>query len=168
MKNLIVIFTLLLSTYSYATVGETLSNTLDSAKVVVNNAVTTVDTSSNFKMIYSDIKDGIAALATGLKVGAEHVYTILVKQQIVIAITRLILLFISLIFILNWFKKYKDPNEIWWRNNDPTFLGLVRIFQITLSSILFSIYIMSFSTITTGLINPEYGAIEKILEMVNK
>jgi hypothetical protein len=165
MKNLILIFTLLISTYSYATVGETLSNALDSTKVVVNETLTAVDTSSNFNLIYTDIKDGIAALASGLKVGAEHVYTILVKQQIVKAITWLILFILSIILIVNWLNKY-NSKEIWADDDEPTGLGVVRVMQILAGICIFILSMINIDTIITGFVNPEYGAIETIIDIV--
>ena len=55
------------------------SEIVDSTKKTVKESITSVDTSSNFKMLYQDVKEGLSGLATGLKVGVEHVYTILVK-----------------------------------------------------------------------------------------
>ena len=53
--------------------------TLDTITVKTEKAITFVDTSSNFKHIYGDIKAGLKRLAAGLKVGVEHVYTVLIK-----------------------------------------------------------------------------------------
>jgi uncharacterized membrane protein YuzA (DUF378 family) len=166
MKQFLIIFTLLFSQLSYAGVGETVSNAIDSTKAAVKEGIGVVDTSSNFKMVYTDIKDGISALASGLKVGAEHVYEILVKQQIVNAITLLIVGIIGLILMLNFIKKYKDPKEHWGDDDEPTGLGILRTLQLLLALILFALFIFSIDEVIMGFVNPEYGAIETIIDIV--
>jgi len=74
------------------------SEIVDSTKKTVKESITSVDTSSNFKMLYQDVKEGLSGLATGLKVGVEHVYIVLVKQQIVNSITWVII-YLLFIFI---------------------------------------------------------------------
>jgi acyl-coenzyme A synthetase/AMP-(fatty) acid ligase len=83
------------------------SQTLDSVKSIATSikdsavqSVKEVDTSSTFKSMYSDFKQGIVALASSLKVGAEHVYGVLVRQQVVYAIVYLALSIIGFILIL--------------------------------------------------------------------
>ena len=85
--------------------------TISEAKKSVDTALSQIDTSSVTNRLYSDIRGGITALASGLKVGAEHVYIILVKQQIVNSIIFGVLLIIGVILIISWVKKYKT-NEI--------------------------------------------------------
>lgn len=146
--------------------------TLDSAKVIAvsikDSAIQSVkemDTSSTFKAMYSDFKQGIVALASSLKVGAEHVYMVLVRQQVVYAITYLILIIIAFILILNWIKKYKSDEE-WATVQDPTGLGILRLIQILVAVIMMSIGVFHIENIMTGFINPEYGAIQDITDMV--
>ena len=115
--------------------------------------------------MYSDFKQGIVALASSLKVGAEHVYMVLVRQQVVYAITYLILIIIAFILILNWIKKYKSDEE-WATVQDPTGLGILRLIQILVAVIMMSIGVFHIENIMTGFINPEYGAIQDITDMV--
>jgi hypothetical protein len=147
--------------------------TLDSAKVIAvsikDSAIQSVkemDTSSTFKAMYSDFKQGIVALASSLKVGAEHVYMVLVRQQVVYAITYLILIIIAFILILNWIKKYKSDEEMWTRDDDITGLGILRLIQILVAVFMMGIGIFHIENIMTGFINPEYGAIQDITDMV--
>jgi hypothetical protein len=154
------------------------SQTLDSVKSVAISikdsavqSVKEVDTSSTFKAMYSDFKQGIVALASSLKVGAEHVYGVLVRQQVVYAIVYLVLTIIGFILILNWIKKYKDDKEKWKAGNSvyddtPTGLGLLRSIQIFVALVMIGIGIGNINSIMTGFINPEYGAIQDVIEMV--
>lgn len=149
------------------------SQTLDSVKSIATSikdsaiqSVKEVDTSSTFKAMYSDFKQGIVALASSLKVGAEHVYMVLVRQQVVYAIVYLALCIISFLLILNWLKKYKDDKEEWTNGDEPTGLGIVRFIQIIAALVMFGFGIFHMESIMTGFINPEYGAIKDITEMV--
>jgi uncharacterized Tic20 family protein len=154
------------------------SQTLDSVKSIATSmkdsaiqSVKSVDTSSTFKLMYSDLKQGIGALASSLKVGAEHVYEVLVRQQIVYGIVYLFLSVIGFILILNWIKKYKDDKEKWitkdgYSGEDPTGLGIIRTIQIIIAFVMIGIGIFNIESIMTGFINPEYGAIQDVIEMV--
>jgi hypothetical protein len=130
-------------------------------------SVKEIDTSSTFKAMYSDFKYGITALAASLKVGAEHVYEVLVKQQIVYSIIWTIVLIIGIVFISIWLYRYKDDKEE-WTDGDPTALGVFRTMQVFLGILLFMIGIMNIDTIITGFINPEYGALKDVIDMVQK
>lgn len=124
--------------------SETFSNIPDSAKLT-------------FSRVYSDVKTGIAALAASLKVGAEHVYGILVRQQLVISLTWLIFLIISCVMWIPFFKYMPDDEGV--KCPYIVFIGG--------SSFLFTL--VSFchiEMILTGLINPEYGAIKDIISIV--
>ena len=139
--------------------AKTANNIVDSTKVATVNAVKTVDTSSNFKMIYSDWKDGITALAASLKVGAEHVYVILVKQQIVNSISYLII-YILVAFL--WYALVKNWKQI---SNDTDDLG--NIFGgVVLSIVTVTLLAFTLKTTIMGFVNPEYGAIQDVIEFV--
>lgn len=159
---------LFINSYAQDKILEKVSTMIDTGKQMVKDGVATVDTSSNFKQIYSDVKTGIMALASSLKVGAEHVYGVLVKQQIVYAVVYLIFLLISGFLINNFINKYKDPKEEWTDSDAPSGLGILRIIQVVFGIILFLIGICNIDNIIMGFVNPEYGAIEKILDLVKK
>lgn len=162
MKQLLIITSLMLfSIVSYA----------DSTSIgdKVSNVITSVDTSSISKQIYSDIKGVVVGLADALKVGSEHVYKILVKQQIVNSVIYIILLLFGLYFIYNFIKAYKDKDEEWeYDSATPSGISIVRILQIIVGGIMFFVGIINIDVIITGFINPEYGAIEKILNILKK
>ena len=141
-------------------------NVVIAAKDSVVQEIREVDTSSTFKMMYSDFKSGITALASSLKVGAEHVYEVLVRQQIVYAIVYIIFFIFAWILIIIWIKKYKDKDEEWDDANFITGLGIIRVLQILLGIILLLIGIFHIDTIITGFVNPEYGALQDVIDMV--
>lgn len=53
-----------------------------------------------FKEVYSDIKSGLTALGSSLKVGSEHVYEVLVKQQLSNSISELLLIILGILLII--------------------------------------------------------------------
>jgi len=175
MKKLLSILMVFGLLYTSQAKAFNVSETLDSVKSIATSikdsaiqSVKEVDTSSTFKLMYSDFKQGIVALASSLKVGAEHVYEVLVRQQIVYAIVYLVLFAIGFILILNWIKKYKDSGENWVSSNrdEPTGLGVLRTIQMIVALIMVGIGVFSIESIMTGFINPEYGAIQDVIEMV--
>ena len=128
--------------------------------------VKTIDTSSTFKQIYSDVKSGITGLASALKVGAEHVYIVLVKQQVANAITYLIIVLFFLITPLFYFKRcYKWADENSNSSDGFSWVGfvLITIFPLIIGVVLFCVNV---DDIIMGFINPEYGAIQEIIHFV--
>lgn len=114
----------------------------------------------------SKIEATILSLAESLKQPAEHVYKIIIKQQSVNSIIWLItaLLFILLIFTKNfWLNKIDKLNNT---NEDFGYwLGLV--FLCIIPAIVGGIIlIVQLEIIMTGFINPEYGAIKDIVNMI--
>lgn len=152
------------------------SNLVDSTKKTVKESITTVDTSSNFKMVYQDVKEGLTGLAKGLKVGVEHVYIVLVKQQVVHAITWLIVLTIlSLLTFYFWYnfntnyKKTQDKDHDWYHDDLDDHFDLVGnlIIFVVLFAITLILFFTSIHTIISGFVNPEYGAIKDIINFVS-
>lgn len=161
-------------------------NAIDSGKAAVKTGIGVVDTSGNFRMMYNDVKSGIAGLANGLKVGAEHVYMVLVKQQVVHAVSNLILviLFITLSAILSNLsrKTYKAhmiqcgydekdaKNSNYRIDLDDSAKGIASVVLVVMSAIALIIgvvvLISSYDSIIMGFINPEYGAMKDILDFV--
>jgi TRAP-type C4-dicarboxylate transport system permease small subunit len=116
--------------------------------------------------VYNDVKDALSGMADALKVGAEHVYQILVKQQIVNSIT-LILCYVLFAFVAYFsfklvFKavakgKEEDSYEPW------NMLFIIPTI-ITISSIVF--FSTTIQSCVTGFLNPEYGAIMEIKSFI--
>lgn len=172
MKKLLLIVLTLITFNSYSNelldkAKEISTEIVDSAKQAVKETTTFVDTSSNFKMLYSDLKTGLSALAESLKVGAEHVYIILVKQQVVNSITWLIVgvipLLIFIIFsksMFNW--AYKNNGE---SEGFSWFVFVIFLLATIIPGIL---TLINAQEIVMGFINPEYGAIMDIINFVKK
>lgn len=163
------ILTILLAFISLYTIkASNVSNTIDTLSKSTKESIQYIDTSSNFKMIYSDIKSGLQGLALGLKVGVEHVYGILVKQQIVNSIVYLLVFILAIICTIICYKQwdkieidgYGDPKEV-----KP--VAFTVVFGL-LGLILMVIFVFSIDTIVMGFVNPEYGAIKEIMNFVDK
>jgi len=114
------------------------------------------------EVVYKDVKDVLKQLGETLKVGTEHVYEVLVRQQLVKSITYIILYIvaiISIIFFKDLIKKLVEQDD----DYAPWYIALG--FYTLLCVFMF------FATVdstVTGFINPEYGAIEKIIELLKK
>jgi hypothetical protein len=113
--------------------------------------------------LYQDVKGALQQLAGPLKVGAEHVYTILVKQQVVRATTWLcvdvLLLLLTSTFVYFSFKEIKkNPSS-----DDSWFALPLLLFTGAFITTLFTINI-----IVSGFVNPEYGAIQDILDVIRR
>jgi len=109
--------------------------------------------------MYQDIETAINTLATELKVTADHVYGVLIRQQTINAIHIIIidalLLIFSIICIIVCIK------------NVNTDLTEVMIATTAISSII-TIIVMAgtLPSMLTGFVNPEYGAIQDIMRMI--
>lgn len=161
------------------------TQSVSQARDAIVDAVDIPDSASlTFSKVYTDVKTGIAALASSLKVGAEHVYYILVKQQVVHAFTHIaviiILLIASIIGYREARKAYKGHRELGiqsigqdnmrnWSTDSSSKGVLAVALTILTIFIAFCCIIetsMNLDTIMMGLINPEYGAIKDIISIV--
>lgn len=155
---------------SFLCMGFSIDSTLNKGVTAVKAGVKTIDTSSTFKMIYSDVKQGITALAASLKVTADQVFQILVMQQRVKAVIYSILLITGIWFVTLFARGAANTNQKWMikaGNEDlPTFLGIIRWFQVISGVVLFIIGMCHIDVIVMGIMNPSYGAIQDIMDMV--
>lgn len=127
------------------------------------SAVTTIygDMKDITAEIYPDVKNAITEIARGLGVGAEYVWTVLVRQQVVLGITELIelLLILSLIIAgIVWLWKTIKKNEaISWKVLPGAFL-------ILFGTLMFGR--VDLIIIVQGLVNPDFGAINYVLDFI--
>ena len=109
--------------------------------------------------LYPDIRSAVVAIGQAIGVAAEHVYTVLVKKFVVDAIVQLLPFLLGLLLIgIAWFKMsgyFKAHEKIEWHILYPCTLLIVGI--VALSCVDYNVMVM-------GLINPEYGALNYILE----
>lgn len=169
-------FTMCFSTISNAQVAEKVAsvavNTVDSvyhdgraavdslyhdSKAVVGTVYQ--DAKAGFNNLYPDIKSAIMSIGHAIGVAAEHVYTVLVKKYFVLGVKQAcIFLFGLVMFIWGVFA---------WRKATP--VGQPITFRVIVPCILIifgalTMYNVNYDEMLMGLINPEYGAINYILE----
>lgn len=174
MKKLLSIAFLFISAFTYA--GDTslvkksingINQSLSEVRSAIDSTINIPDSASvTFSKVYTDVKTGIAALASSLKVGAEHVYEILVRQQLVKSITWLVeILVIILLFIFMakpvWKWSTTNADESGGISYAP---GVILYICLSVSLIVGLCHI---ENIITGFVNPEYGAIKDIISIVN-
>lgn len=164
MKRLLMIIMLALTMSNASALS--VDTVVHNAKANVDTVISIVDTSSTFKQFYSDLKSGILAIASALKINSEHVYGILVRQQVVSTITWLVTLFIGIVLVFIFVKAAKNKDEEWEINGDPTLLGVMRVIMGVIGLIAIIAGLINTSTIISGLINPEYGAIQDIMHFI--
>lgn len=152
------------------TVGDalvkTVTETTTGVEAVYNDAkdlVTTVygDLKGATSELYPDVKDAVSAIANGIGVATEYVWTVLVKQFVVKGIAHLLTLLLGLGLIITGlvllFKFMKTNDIITWK----IIPGL--IFMIVGISVVVNV---NYLEMLQGLINPAYGAIDYILNYV--
>ena len=155
------IFITFLSFISLLSISKTSNDTLVSN--IKESVLEAIPDSSvlTFKEVYSDIKSGLTALGSSLKVGSEHVYEVLIKQQLSNSITGLLMLILSIICSIIIIKLAKKAF------NEDEELGMITVIFIGIPTMIFLVYeLWHMNDIVTGFINPEYGAIKEILEVI--
>lgn len=109
--------------------------------------------------LYPDIRSAVIAIGQAIGVAAEHVYTVLVKKFVVDGIVQLLPFLLGLLLIgIAWFKMssyFKTHEKIEWHILYPCILLVTGI--VALSCVDYNVMVM-------GLVNPEYGALNYILE----
>lgn len=109
--------------------------------------------------LYPEVKAAVIEIAKGIGVAAEHLYVVLVKKYVVEGVVQLIPFLVGIfLIIIGWIKleKYiKNNTKLMWPVLYPIIVAIAGI--ITLCNI-------DYNTMFMGLINPEYGAVNYILE----
>lgn len=135
------------------------------------------------KIVEPKIEKALESIGTSLKIGADKVWDILVKQQLVWSICYLLL---TLTSISSWChvyyrferaekdlierttKKNSYSNEIisfmGWKDSNTAMFVISLIISIILSS--FSMY--NFTDMLTGFMNPEFGAMKTIATIASQ
>lgn len=127
-----------------------------------------MENQEQFETVYNDIKDVVKGLAESLQVGAEHVYEVLVRQQVVISISWTLLFAFIIILIIIWkntmLKHFLRKIEESKYDKADYWVGIV-VSTIVLILLLLP-PLFHIDVIITGFVNPEYGAIKEIMELV--
>lgn len=154
-------FTLCVSTDAHADAGKILVNSVDSVYHDGKTVVGTVysDLKEGASGIYPDVRKAIVSIGKAIGVAAEHVYTVLVKKYFVIGVKQLCICVIGLLALLfgyiGWKRTTPVGQPITYRVIVPLAFMIVGIF--TLANV-------NYDDMLMGLINPEYGAINYILD----
>jgi hypothetical protein len=170
MKKFLFLLVLLISICSYAQT--------DSLSVDIENTVSeTTTTAERIIDKYSGkAYEAVKELANALKVPAEYVFTVLVKQGVVVGVTWLILFIFVICTSIIGLKWWTNPDH-WLKSKDyrgdPSFepINAKAIIGIVVTVISFIGIIVCFAhmdTMITGLLNPEYYAINEVLELIKK
>ena len=143
----------------------------DSVTIATGSSTIMPDTAKvTFSKVYTDVKEGLKGLGSALKVGAEHVYTILVKQQLVYSITNMIVYiifaFIGYFFLKRLGNVNKPENKTGYGSIRGHIMATLVLSGIgTVVGIIFVLITLNITI--AGFVNPEYGAIKDIMEFVN-
>lgn len=152
--------------------GEVLTNSTEAVYSDAKAAIDTVyhDGKAVVQTVYSDIKDGTSTIMPSVKdavisigksigVAAEHVYNVLVKKYVVMGVKELMIFIGGLILLIAssviCLRKTSKDGPITYSIIAPTamfLIGLIMMLNVNYDNMLM------------GLINPEYGAIDYILE----
>lgn len=124
-------------------------------------------TQVTMSQVYNDFKSALEGAADALKVGAEHVYEVMITQQVINSISWLIadVVLITICTIL-WKIFHRSAMEM-KANEDDEYMFCYAI-PGSISIIVLILILSSMSTVLTGLLNPEYGAIMDIKSFVQK
>jgi len=126
--------------------------------------------------------EAMKGLATALEVPAEHVYDILVWQQLATGIATFIIwgiLVIALIIMINsaikaWKNHHKEAKESGDRYFDlgDSSSGVIALILTIVSAFLGIIMLVfipiEFSEAIVKILNPEYGAIKEIMDLIKR
>lgn len=164
---LITMLTMALSTFSQEPMQVLNSmggTTVEAVSTVYNDTKSAVSTVYNDMVgmsgpIYNEVKNAVVSIGKGIGCAAEHVYTVMVKKYVVEGVSELCYLLVG-IFLLGFgiFKTnsyFKTKEKLDWKCLFP--LGL-------LASGLLVVLGVDFSNMLINLINPEWKALEYIIE----
>lgn len=113
------------------------------------------------KEAYPEVKEAIVSIASAIGVAAEHVYTVLVKKFLVEGIGEFLILLAGLILIvIGWIKFDKYVVK---RKEDPIDWHILYPILILVGGIV-CIVNVNYHEMLINLINPEWGAINYILD----
>lgn len=145
--------------------GNTVTNAISTVYEDGTTAVSTVynDAKAVMSDIYPDVKNAVASIARGIGVAADHVYTVLVRKYIVDGVAELCYVLISVFLIIFGF--FKLNKYIGKENHVFNYTVVLNIAYMMIG--FFMLTFANFNNMLMGLINPEWGAINYILEFAS-
>lgn len=149
---------------------------------VGKNAIAYVDTSSNFKSMYSDVKQGVIALAAGINETAETIFVALVKKQVAHSCAYLVCFILAFVFL--WLSysnfarvEYEDllhadeqkegqkKRAVTYETSRFNNFGTGFLIACLLCT---AITLFTIKSMFAGFISPEAGAIQDVVDMVSE
>lgn len=113
------------------------------------------------EVLYKDVKDAMVQIGKALEVGAEHVYVVLIKQQVVVAVTFLLIILVLFGFsVWAWLAYNYEAKKPDYKEDGYVLMPLIP------SVITLVVFLWNIRSIVTGFINPEYGAMMEILDAI--
>lgn len=187
--SVVLVATLALSTQTFAQTSKNITGSVDNTVNKVSEQTTNiVDKTSNgigtlygdsknaISTVYGDLKtvapkveEAVKEIAKGLKTGAESVWDILVKQQIVWSFCYLILFIIAIVAWINFYYRYnKSRNSALAHDGDWSIMD-ISICLVSLGlAVVSSIHAIQYlEPMMTGFINPEFGAMKNIIQFAS-
>jgi len=125
-----------------------------------------------FSKVYGDVRAGIVGMAKALKIGAEHVYYVLIRQQLAKSIMWLVMWIVTIILlrmawktsnVKNWKNTKKDDEDFPSPKNG---YAVLNAFFWVIGSICLIVCVCYIPTMIYGFVNPEYGAMKDIVNFV--
>ena len=146
----------------------TIGNAQDS---LVVKSVIPPTVADQVNQVVDNVSNKVVALAEALKVPAEKVFIVMVKQQTMNAISDAI--FICIFFVLfllgviGLFRKDSYKYNSYYDQTGFSANGYVALIMSIVFGLIFMIFsLCESSDVIMGLFNPEYGAIQDIIEMI--
>lgn len=169
MKKILLLLMLSLSLTSFAQSEAVIDSVGESIESVEADVDQTVTTTERILDKYSGkAYDAIKELATAMQVPAEYVYTILVKQAVVNSITYLFIYIIIFGIIYAGIRLVKKEIETDRDYGDDPFHGVVGAILLIVGFFGLVFVCTTMATTVGGFINPEYYAIQEILDTFRK
>jgi hypothetical protein len=168
MKKILLLSMLLFNIMAFSQskeVNKVIDNTSSAIKKVYSDGSKIVNKAYDASVVVAPkIESALKSLGTELKVGADKVWTILIRQQLVWSICILILVLLT---IFSWFHFWYRINE-WHRNNEAG--GYISACIITCIIAIAGTITSSlhFEAMLTGFINPEFGAMKTIATIASQ
>ena len=137
---------------------------VDSVSTDTSQYVTNSDTEKLVDKYSAKIEATIVSLAQTLKTPAEHVYKILVKQQVVYAIEATVVqILLLIVLIILWYLYYQEAKK----NQFDSYKISGWLTTCCVFSCIFVILsVICVSYMVSGFVNPEYGAIKDIAKLI--
>lgn len=140
-----------------AKASDAVATVYDDSKEVVSTVYN--DGKDLIKSAYPEVKEAVKAIAGAIGVAAEHVYGVLVKKFVVDGIMHAMWFVAGLILVIFGFR---SSNKYMKHNDVITWKVVFPVLYIGIGAIILAC--VNYTDMLMGIINPEYGAINYIIE----